>query len=166
MVVRAYNAKSVCQMCGKEFDTWSWELKRGRGKYCSSTCKGRAGNNARLAATNFQMGKDNPNWKNGRSNNNYYYRKRQKELHPLETSVRDQTYFKIRSGKIVKQPCEVCGTLENVEAHHDDYSKPDDIRWLCRDHHRELHRILSASTKLGAKQLIILTLKGDRPYED
>ena len=45
----------------------------------------------------------------------------------------------IQSGKLIKQPCEVCG-LEKSEAHHDDYSLPLSVRWLCRDHHAEHHR--------------------------
>jgi hypothetical protein len=45
----------------------------------------------------------------------------------------------IRDGRLVKQPCEVCGEIE-VDAHHDDYSKPLDVRWLCRKHHAEHHR--------------------------
>lgn len=45
----------------------------------------------------------------------------------------------IRSGMIQKQPCEVCGIDNDVEAHHDDYSKPLDIRWLCTKHHAEHH---------------------------
>ena len=44
----------------------------------------------------------------------------------------------IKSGKLVKQPCEVCGSPE-VHAHHDDYSKPLDVRWLCQLHHTEHH---------------------------
>jgi hypothetical protein len=43
----------------------------------------------------------------------------------------------IKDGKLIKQPCEVCGT--KAEAHHDDYSKPLDVRWLCRKHHLEHH---------------------------
>ena len=45
----------------------------------------------------------------------------------------------IARGKIKKQPCEVCG-LELTEAHHDDYNKPMEVRWLCNRHHHEWHR--------------------------
>ncbi len=45
----------------------------------------------------------------------------------------------IKSGALVRQPCEVCGA-EKVDAHHDDYSKPLDVRWLCRKHHLHHHR--------------------------
>ncbi len=41
------------------------------------------------------------------------------------------------------QPCEVCGSTVRVVAHHDDYSKPLEIRWLCRSHHGLLHAELS-----------------------
>jgi hypothetical protein len=45
----------------------------------------------------------------------------------------------IRDGRLVRQPCEVCGTTLRVQAHHDDYTKPLDVRWLCFKHHREHH---------------------------
>jgi hypothetical protein len=48
----------------------------------------------------------------------------------------------IRGGKLVRGLCEVndqsCGG--RVEAHHDDYSKPLEVRWLCRKHHAKHHR--------------------------
>lgn len=55
-------------------------------------------------------------------------------------AVRKLTNRKIRQGVLIKQPCEVCGTEEKIEAHHDDYMKPLDVRWLCRFHHQEHHR--------------------------
>lgn len=42
-------------------------------------------------------------------------------------------------GILVRQPCEQCGD-EKSQAHHDDYSKPLVVRWLCAKHHGEHHR--------------------------
>lgn len=44
----------------------------------------------------------------------------------------------IKSGRLKPLPCEICGANE-VHAHHDDYSRPLDVRWLCPTHHREHH---------------------------
>ena len=44
----------------------------------------------------------------------------------------------IYQGKLLRSPCEECG-MEIAEAHHDDYSKPLTVRWLCFKHHREFH---------------------------
>ena len=40
----------------------------------------------------------------------------------------------LRRGKLVRQPCEVCGS-DKVKMHHEDYSRPLRVRWLCRSHH-------------------------------
>ena len=48
----------------------------------------------------------------------------------------------VRGGKLTKLPCEVCGSTVSVQAHHDDYSKPLVVRWLCVKHHNELHIML------------------------
>ena len=45
----------------------------------------------------------------------------------------------VRSGTLVPMPCEVCKTTEGVHAHHDDYSQPLNVRWLCATHHRQYH---------------------------
>ena len=39
------------------------------------------------------------------------------------------------------QVCEKAECSELGERHHDDYSKPRKVRWLCRKHHKELSRI-------------------------
>ena len=44
----------------------------------------------------------------------------------------------VSRGKITRLPCSVCGETK-VEAHHEDYSKPKDVVWLCRKHHRDRH---------------------------
>lgn len=58
--------------------------------------------------------------------------------------ARKRIQQKIQRGKIARGSCEVCGATP-AEAHHDDYSKPLDVRWLCRPHHREHHRNLKAA---------------------
>lgn len=47
----------------------------------------------------------------------------------------------IRTGCLIRQPCEMCGA-QSVQAHHDDYVKPLEIRWLCRSCHRKHHEKL------------------------
>lgn len=45
----------------------------------------------------------------------------------------------LAKGELVRQSCEVCGSRHYVEAHHDDYARPLDVRWLCKSHHRKHH---------------------------
>ena len=46
----------------------------------------------------------------------------------------------VASGRLRRGTCEKCGSTD-VQAHHDDYDRPLDVRWLCRTHHAELHRV-------------------------
>jgi hypothetical protein len=62
------------------------------------------------------------------------YRKRD----PVKKRAWNAVSGAIRSGKLKRQPCEICGD-PNSQAHHDDYSRPLDVRWLCRAHHEEHH---------------------------
>lgn len=40
----------------------------------------------------------------------------------------------LQRGHIKRGPCEVDGCLEKPRMHHDDFSKPLEIRWLCLKH--------------------------------
>lgn len=54
----------------------------------------------------------------------------------LKRSARKKVDTEIRAGRLIKLPCEVDGCTETkVEAHHNDYSKPLDVTWLCIFHH-------------------------------
>ena len=59
--------------------------------------------------------------------------------YPLRKKANRAVAIAVRAGRLTSQPCEVCGIIEDVNAHHDDYSKPLDVRWLCRYHHNEFH---------------------------
>ena len=58
---------------------------------------------------------------------------------PEKLRVHRLTRYAIKRGDLVPQPCEVCGK-ERVDAHHPDYDKPMDVMWLCRKHHKDIHR--------------------------
>ncbi|HEM7839616.1 hypothetical protein [Burkholderia multivorans] len=52
----------------------------------------------------------------------------------------------IRAGRLTRQPCERCGESPTakdgrslVHAHHEDYSKPLHVRWLCVSCHYAEH---------------------------
>ena len=65
--------------------------------------------------------------------------KRYKAKPTTQKKVRAKEAIKraVRRGDIVRQPCEICGST--AVAHHDDYDKPLDVRWLCPSHHKQWH---------------------------
>ena len=67
------------------------------------------------------------------------YRADYKAKYPIKFKAHNIVNNSIRDGKLFKQPCEVCLSDELVHAHHDDYSKPLNVRWLCPVHHSKWH---------------------------
>ena len=63
------------------------------------------------------------------------YRKR----HPEKYKARYMVMDAVRRGSLVKLPCKVCGD-KKTHGHHEDYSKPLEVIWLCKTHHFEIHR--------------------------
>lgn len=63
---------------------------------------------------------------------------RWREKNPNKLYSHGVVAYRVKTGELVKQPCEFCGSL-NVHAHHDDYSKPLEVRWLCPLHHKQWH---------------------------
>lgn len=59
---------------------------------------------------------------------------------PIKALAQRTTNAAIQNGKLERKPCEVCGATR-VNAHHDDYSKPLVVRWLCPIHHSAVHRM-------------------------
>ena len=67
----------------------------------------------------------------------------------MKVKAYNAVYWAVSKGKLKRLPCEVCG-LEKSEAHHDDYEKPLDVRWLCKKHHTEHHKKLNEAVTNAA----------------
>lgn len=53
----------------------------------------------------------------------------------------------LRNGTMARQPCERCGDPK-AHAHHEDYTKPLEVVWLCPRHHKARHREIDAAATL------------------
>ena len=59
-----------------------------------------------------------------------------RKRNPLKHAAHRSVAAALRNGKLIKQPCRVCGSRA-VQAHHEDYAKPLKVVWLCKPHHTE-----------------------------
>lgn len=57
---------------------------------------------------------------------------------PEKQFARDEVNKALKRGDLTKLECEFCGDTK-TQAHHSDYSKPLEVRWVCKKHHWELH---------------------------
>jgi len=112
--------KKTCELCGKEF------LGKSDRRLCSLLCHNRV-------VCHLVVGKKNTNYKHGRRANG-------KKRSPIFDKCYRQLRSALESGKIKKEPCKICSNL-TTEGHHQDYSRPYEVQWLCRKHHYAIHRV-------------------------
>jgi hypothetical protein len=88
-------------------------------------------NRCRCAAMKLivRRGANHYKWRGGISEQ---WRKTRAKIHDLVNHA-------IRRGDLTRLPCDECGHTIRVNAHHEDYSKPFDIWWLCVRCHKKLH---------------------------
>lgn len=63
-----------------------------------------------------------------------------------KVSARSIVSYALSKGTLIRLPCEICGDIHS-HAHHNDYSKPLKVRWLCSKCHGKLHRDLKILIK-------------------
>ena len=73
-----------------------------------------------------------------RKRNEDIYRSQRK--YPEKAAARIFLNSYIRMGKIMKPDiCEMCLKKIKIEGHHEDYSKPLEVKWVCKRCHANLH---------------------------
>jgi len=65
-------------------------------------------------------------------------RERYRTKYPERRKAGSAVWWAVKTGKLIKQPCEVCGK-KKVQAHHSDYQQRLLVVWLCHNHHIQLH---------------------------
>lgn len=64
------------------------------------------------------------------------YRRKNKE----KVQARNKVHYHVKVGNMSKpEICSVCKCSGKIEAHHQDYSKPLDVIWLCNQCHKGKH---------------------------
>lgn len=58
---------------------------------------------------------------------------------PKKTRAQRLVAYHVRKGTLVRESCGDCGSDFHVHAHHDDYDKPLNVRWLCAACHHQWH---------------------------
>ncbi len=101
-----------CSKCGVEHDRWRDKLHCKPASYCD---KCHAGHMRKTRPKHSQL----------------------TSLQRFRANARSYANAYLNRGKIVRDDCEVCG--ERAEMHHDDYEKPLDVKWFCREHHLDIH---------------------------
>lgn len=103
--------------------------QRNRGELCAYQSRYRRANRAKLRAYFREYRKRRPD----------VFRKsllKWQKQNPEKRRAHSLFWAALRRGEIEKlDACQDCGAGGYVEAHHDDYSKPLEVRWLCETCH-------------------------------
>lgn len=69
---------------------------------------------------------------------------RYRQKYPEKYKAHNAVAAAIRNGVLQRESCEQEGEacLGKIHAHHDDHTKPLDVRWLCRFHHMQHHGLV------------------------
>jgi len=126
--------KKKCSGCKQEKTIDNFYKDKGRvsgyNNYCKP-CKNlinrksdkKTGNNKRWIMENYERSRG-------------YERGLEKD--PRKSRARRTAQRAVKNGHLRRMPCLICDD-PNSHAHHEDYSKPLDVVWLCTIHHVERH---------------------------
>lgn len=131
---RIKNIRRTCVICNREFLTslHTIESRENGGTCCSFSCVAK-----RKHEEWKQTGHFNPNYKGKLALTNYEHKLNFQERYPEKALAHKIFQEAIRSGKLQRLPCSICGAPK-AEGHHPDYSKPLEVIWLCDKHHKEV----------------------------
>lgn len=79
-------------------------------------------------------------WNDKNKDHKYLYVQNYRINNPIKYNAHRQVRYAVVTGELVSpNQCSACGANDCIVAHHDDYSKPLLVRWLCQKCHIEWH---------------------------
>lgn len=66
----------------------------------------------------------------------------ERQRDPAQIAARSALNVAVRTGKVKREPCEICGSTTQVHAHHPFGYAPEmalAVWWLCQPHHTGIH---------------------------
>lgn len=125
-----------CYRCQADY-TAKWR-ERNPEKAKAQIAKFRAENKEHLRAYNLRRYRS-PDYK--RPPGYQKHSEKWRKSNPTKRNAHQRVYTAIRNGMITKaKACQQCGDDYYIVAHHEDYTKPLDVMWLCQSCHRHIHR--------------------------
>lgn len=122
---------ALCEQCGQEYLRQQNKPER---RFCSPACASAVNRGEKV----WHL------YKHGQSHTaTYRDEKHRKERlrWPEKTRARMALITAVRNCRIVRPDhCLACGKVGPVQGHHDDYSKPLEVRWVCVRCHADIHR--------------------------
>lgn len=121
----------VCKKCGIEKSLSEFYYRKGNGTY-PGKCK-----KCELSQQKaFHQTKERKEWRN-KWNRKYIKKNNIKETRQKAWELLN---YAVKNGIMIRpENCTKCGSDKRIQAHHDDYSKPLDVVWLCEQCHKDIH---------------------------
>ena len=137
-----------CKVCGKTKPATEFRKHLGDGPYelwnlrCCKACVHdeyieRYSDKKKRKA----LQKSSSGWKKANPERHALLNKEYRKRNPEKIKAQNQLNYAVRSGKLKRLPCQVCGVTKRVHGHHVSYEQKDwlNVRWLCFKCHKMEH---------------------------
>jgi hypothetical protein len=136
----------TCKTCGIEKDVSLFYKTpggyRGECKKCTIKSHHKYQNDVSRAKKRAMNALNGRAYEPNNANRNNKATRKYEQQNPIKKGAHDKLNKAIKTGKIKANCfCEICGIETKTQAHHTDYSEPLIVVWVCRECHRDIHRM-------------------------
>lgn len=132
----------TCRKCEEDLSVnyfYSSEFNKKTFRGICKSCKKSANNTYRW--DNIDKIREKDRERSGYSEVSLRAGRKWRRKYPRKQTAHKAVAYALKMGKLIRpEQCEMCHSKDRIEAHHDDYLKKTDVRWLCRACHFLWHK--------------------------